>query len=80
MWLIARLNGVESFNNGDIFENINSTSIFADRAEYTSYGVEAAYYITKQFGISASFASAFRGKIIAAAPSYSVGVFLDLSK
>ncbi|MFT6333587.1 MAG: hypothetical protein ACI86M_000347 [Saprospiraceae bacterium] len=80
LWLIARLNGVESFNNGNLGENINSTSIFADRAEYTSYGLEAAYYITKQFGISASFASAFRGKIIAAAPSYSVGVFLDLSK
>lgn len=80
LWLITRINGIESFNNGDLGENINSTSIFADRAEYTSYGVEAAYYITKQFGISASFASAFRGKIIAAAPSYSVGVFLDLSK
>lgn len=80
LWLIARLNGIESFNNGSLGENINSTSIFADRSEYTSYGVEASYYITKQFGISASVASAFRGKIIAAAPSYSVGVFLDLSK
>ena len=80
LWLIARLNGVESFNNGDLGENINSTSIFADRAEYTSYGLEAAYYITNRFGISASFASAFRGKIIAAAPSYSFGIFLDLSK
>ncbi|MFT4535929.1 MAG: hypothetical protein ACJA1A_002829 [Saprospiraceae bacterium] len=79
LWLIARLNGVESFNNGSE-ESTGNTSIFADRAEYTSYGLEAAFYITKQFGISASFASAFRGKIIAAAPSYSVGVFLDLSK
>jgi len=80
LWLISRLGGVESLQNGDLTPQVNSTSIFANNSEFTSYGVEAAYYITKQFGISASFASAFRGKIIAAAPSYSVGVFLDLSK
>lgn len=80
LWIIGRLGGVESFNNGNRAIDASSTGIFADRAEYTSFGVEAAYYITRQFGISASFASAFRGRIIAAAPSYSVGVFLDLSK
>lgn len=80
LWIIARFGGVESFQNGDLAPSINSTSIFANNSEFTSYGLEAAYYITKQFGVSASFASAFRGKIIAAAPSYSVGIFLDLSK
>ena len=80
MWLIGRLTGVESFRNGDLTTDNTSTSIFANNSEYTSFGLEAAYYITKNFGVSASFASAFRGRIIAAAPSYSVGVFLDLSK
>jgi hypothetical protein len=80
LWIIGRIGGIESFNNGALNENANSSTIFADRAEFTSYGFEAAYYLTNQIGVSVSFASAFRGKIIAAAPSYSVGVFLDLSK
>ena len=80
LWLIGRIGGVESFQNGELTENVNNTSIFANNSEYTSFGVEVAYYITKNFGASISFASAFRGQIIAAAPSYSVGVFYDLSK
>ncbi len=80
LWLIGRIGGVESFQNGVETADNTITSIFANNSEFTSFGVEAAYYVTKNFGVSASFASAFRGQIIAAAPSYSVGVFLDLSK
>ena len=80
LWLIARLGGVESLQNGEPTNPQTSTSIFANNSEYTSYGIEAAYYISKRFGFSASFASAFRGRIIAAAPSYSIGVFYDMSK
>lgn len=80
LWLIGRIGGVESFQNGELTDPTTSTSIFANNSEFTSYGVEAAYYITKNFGASVSFASAFRGRIIAAAPSYSIGVFYDMSK
>jgi len=80
LWVIGRIGGVESFQNGDVTAANTSTSIFANNSEYTSFGVEAAYYLTKNFGASVSFASAFRGQIIAAAPSYSVGVFYDMSK
>ena len=80
LWLIARLGGVESLQNGAMTAPQTNTGIFANNSEYTSYGLEAAYYISKRFGISASFASAFRGSIIAAAPSYSIGVFYDMSK
>lgn len=80
IWLISRLGGVESFQNGEQTNPFTNTSIFANNSEYTSFGIEAAYYVTKNTGFSVSFASAFRGRIIAAAPSYSVGVFYDLSK
>lgn len=80
LWLIGRVNGVESFQNGETAATISSTSIFSNNSEFTSYGVEAAYYVSKRIGFSASVASAFRGKVIAAAPSYSVGVFYDMSK
>lgn len=80
LWLVAKINAIESLKNGDNAETTMSTSIFANNSEYISYSFEGAYYVTKKFGFSLSYASAFRGEIIAAAPSYSVGVFLDLSK
>ncbi len=78
LWLVGRLFGLESFKNGDTAETITSTSIFANNTEYTSISVEVNYYLTRQIGVSANVSGAFRGEIIAAAPSYSVGFFLDL--
>jgi hypothetical protein len=80
LWIIGRLDAVESFKNGSTAETVNSTSIFANNTEFMSYGVEAALYVTQKVGISASIASAFRGEIIAAAPSYSVGIFYDMGR
>jgi hypothetical protein len=80
LWVIGRINGVESFQNGDTAATTSSTSIFSNNSEFTSYGIETAYYITQKIGVSASVASAFRGRVIAAAPSYSIGFFYDMSK
>lgn len=80
LWLIGRLTGVESLQNGETAGSVNSTSIFANNTEFTSYGLEVAYYVRPQWGVSAAVAPAFRGQIIAAAPSYSVGVFYDLKR
>lgn len=80
LWLIGRITGVESLRNGSLGTDINSTSVFANNSEFTSYSLEAAYYINNKLGVSASFASAFRGEIIFASPSYSVGIFLDIKK
>lgn len=80
LWLIGRLNGVESFKNGATAETVTSTSIFANNTEFTGIALEANYYLSKRWGVSASVAGAFRGEIIAAAPSYSVGVFYDMSR
>ena len=80
LWLIGRLDVIESFKNGATAETVTSTSIFANNTEFASYSAEVAFYVTKKVGVSATFASVFRGEIIAAAPSYSVGVFYDLSR
>lgn len=80
LWLVSKLDVSESFKNGATAETITSTSLFANNAEFTSITFEANYYISKKFGVSASVGTAVRGEIIAAAPSYSVGVFLDMSK
>ena len=80
LWLTARLIGVESLKNGATAATVTSTSIFANNTEYLSWGLETSLKVTPKIGVSASVAGAFRGEIIAAAPSYSVGVFLDLGK
>jgi len=77
LWMITRVSNVESLQNGDTAETIMSTTIFANNTEFTSLGLEANYYVSDKIGVSASFTTAFRGEIIAAAPSYSVGIFLD---
>ena len=80
LWFVGRITGYESFMNGDTAESTTSTSIFANNSELFSIGGEISYCITQRIGVSASIAGAVDGQIIAAAPSYSVGVFLDLSR
>jgi hypothetical protein len=80
LWLAAKLNVVESLQNGGAAEPITSPSIFANNTEYSSFAIEANYYVTKHVGVSANVAGAFTGANIAAAPSYSLGVFYDMSK
>lgn len=79
-WAIGRLNGAKSFLNGETAANTTNTSIFANNAEFISPGLELNYYVSQQFGVSAGIAGAVSGKLIAAAPTYSVGVFLDLGR
>lgn len=78
LWVIGRLAGVNSFFNGDTAEDTNNTSIFANNAEYLSTGIEFNYYVTDKLGFSVGAAGAVSGKVIAAAPGYSAGIFLDL--
>jgi len=74
------LNILESLKNGDSTIGNNSTSVFANNSEFSAFGVEGNYSISQRFGISAGFSFAYAGEIIAAAPSYSVGIFIDTSK
>ena len=78
VWLIGRLNGSESFFNGETAATAITTSIFSNNAEYLSVGGEVNVYLTEKIGVSAGVAGAVSGRIIAAAPAYSAGVFLDL--
>jgi hypothetical protein len=80
LWLILRLANWESLRNGTASEAITSTSIFANDQAFTSYTLEAAWYVYKGWGVSAAVGGAFRARIVAAAPSYQVGVFWDLNR
>ncbi len=75
-----QLYGIESLRNGDMTDGGNSASVFANNTEFTAWSIELSYYVKKRVGISANFTSTFRGEIIAAAPSYSIGIFIDTSR
>ena len=79
IWAIARLDMVESLQNGaESTAASDGATIFANNTEYFAYTYEIAGYVTEKIGISASTASVFSASNIFAAPSYSLGVFLDL--
>ena len=78
-WIIGRLDVVESFQNGSLnAQNNTQGSIFANNVEFVGIGLEASYYITKKLGVSLTYGGAISGKIIAANPSISGGIFLDI--
>lgn len=79
LWATARWQLVESFKNGATTADINNTSVFANNTEFSSIGFELNYFMAKKWGLSVGVAGAYRGEIIAAAPSYSVGIFYSLN-
>jgi len=77
LWVVTRLNVVKSLKNGSLNAVSSNGSIFANNVEFSSYGAELSYYFTDKIGISLGFDSAFSGRIIAMAPSFSGGLFFD---
>lgn len=79
VWLIGRLDIVESTFNGSLnAQNAAQGSIFANNVEFVGVGAEASYYITDKLGVSLGFGGAISGRIIAANPSFTGGIFLDI--
>lgn len=78
LWAIGRIKVVESLKNEPNAGLQNATSLFANNSEFTAYEVELAYNIKPNWGISVGYGGAFRGELILANPSYSVGVFLKI--
>jgi len=78
LWLVAKLDTNQSLNNGSLSAANAQGNIFANNVEYTNVGGELVYYITKKLGVTFNYTSAVSGRIIAANPSYSFGVFLDV--
>lgn len=75
---ILRFIGVESLRNGLPSAFSNSTSLFANNAEYLAIAPEIAYNINSNFGVSVGVSGALYGRIILAAPTYSFGVYMTI--
>lgn len=78
LWLTNRLTAVHSFQNGLApADAAVSVGIFANNTEWVSHSLEVSGKLTARLGLSAGVATAFRGANVAAAPSFTVGVFWD---
>ncbi|MEM9885631.1 MAG: hypothetical protein AAF849_07045 [Bacteroidota bacterium] len=75
---LVRVFGISSLKNGTPSAFSNSTSLFANNAEFLAISPEIGYNISENVGISANVAFAVWGRIILAAPTYSVGVYMNL--
>ncbi|MEQ8628374.1 hypothetical protein [Ekhidna sp.] len=79
IWTIVRIDGVESFQNGDPSDaTSDGATVFANNTEYIATTYEIAGYITDKIGVSAAYGSVLSASLIFASPSYSLGVFFDM--
>jgi hypothetical protein len=75
--LVYKLRWLNSLHNGDDTLE-NGSSLFSNNAEYLGYTYEIAYNATEKFGITFSYGSVYKAKLILASPAYSAGVYLNL--
>ncbi len=73
--LILNVDAVNSTENGDPNFNSDGTGLYSNNAEYIGFTPEIGFKVTDHWGVSASYGTATRAKLILANPSYSVGVF-----
>jgi hypothetical protein len=78
LWITGRIIGVESLENGSFERQSENFTIFANDTKYTTASIELNYYVTSKIGVSANYATAFRGELILASPAYTFGVFYDM--
>lgn len=79
LWIIGFVNILKSTFNGNLNATNSAGSVFANNIEYISPGIDLAYLITSKLGITYNYDTAVYGRVIFAAPSHSVGFFLDLN-
>lgn len=73
-----RLYGVQSFHNGLMpSAQANSTSIFANNSEHITFAPEISYRFSDHWGIAVGMGQALSGRIVLAAPAYTIGIFVS---
>jgi hypothetical protein len=71
-----KINGVESFRNGDDNVRGGMGGLFANNQRYLAYGPGVFYNFYKNLGVNARAAFAARGQNVLARPQFFFGVFL----
>lgn len=78
LWAVAKLDTIQSLNNGDRDSVGGNASVFANNSEVTSITSELAYYFAKKIGLNMSASIPLAGQNVFNATAYSAGIFLDI--
>jgi len=73
---IMKINGIESFQNGDAAESGNG--LFSNNMEFLAFNPEVSYLFSESWGATLRFGGAVSGQNVLAAPALSAGVFYNL--
>ncbi len=76
-WLILKINGIESFQNGDA-EGAGNNGIFSNNLEYLAITPEFNFQVQENWGVSLAVGGAPIARRVLAAPSFNVGLFATL--
>jgi hypothetical protein len=71
-----KVNGMESFHNGDDAVQGGMGGLFANNQEYLAYGPGVFYNFYKNVGVNVRAAFATRGQNVLARPAFFFGIFL----
>lgn len=74
---IGFLDGVASFNNGDVFisEQNSLTGLYIDKQSYAAMGIKTIFKINEEFGVNLGIGGAFGGRRIANGAAVSGGIY-----
>lgn len=77
IWVIAFIDVVKSFENGDTELPLNNalTALYVNDQEYFAYGLKGIGEITKKFGATIGFGGAFSGNNVAKKAAVTFGVY-----
>jgi len=80
IWLIAYLDVIKSFNNGDIElpQSNYLTALYINDQEYGGFGLKAIVDFSKTFGATANFGGAFFGNNVAKQVALNIGLYYKL--
>lgn len=75
--LAYKLRLLNSLKNGNKDLEFGA-SLFSNNTEYLAYTYEIAYNVTDKIGLTFNYAAVYNAKLILAAPTYSVGTYVNL--
>ena len=76
LWIISKLNILESFKNGAAAAQSSTAGIFSNNVEFLQYSFEIAHQVYGNWGYSLSYTDFIRGEITLNAPIFGIGIFL----
>lgn len=77
LWIVGFLDISSSLKNGDIMLPIQNqrTALYVNDIEFSAYGIKAIAELSKTFGLTTSFATAFSGNNVPKQTAISLGLY-----